>query len=554
MKRQLLAAAAVLLGMCSIAVGQQSEANPSPPAPLQQGERGDAAKRKLTPQDLADWIDQRFEEEYKRAGVTPAELVDDATFLRRAFLDLQGRIPTVAQTREFLDDTGSFKRQDYVDRLLNDDRQQYRFAQRSANHLARVWRRMMVPANAPGAGMATQLEPWLAKQFSNNTPYDQFARKLLTVTTPPPQQGPFTGLPAAPAQPAGPPDPDAEAFLFQQAVGGAPENLASAYVRVFLGVRINCAQCHDHPLADWKRSDFWGIAALFASPPTKSDQAMPAPTITPQEDPATFTAKLLWSPDPLKEIPAGKSTRELLADWMVSPQNPNFAATAVNRIWQYLCGRGLAGSVDELDRVTPEERRMLDDLARLFVESGYDVRWLISGIAKSRVYQQMVVTDSPADEAGFVHRPLKTLLPEQVFDSLEQALSLPIAKADNGPRFNGEREQFVARMNEAFVDVPADFKGGIPQALMLMNGKLTADATSLDNSRTLRAVVEAPFFSNEQKLEALYLASLTRKPEADELQFLLEHIKTKKTAAEQKAAYAEIMWGLLNSPEFVLSR
>jgi hypothetical protein len=197
---------------------------------------------------------------------------------------------------------------------------------------------------------------------------------------------------------------------------------------------------------------------------------------------------------------------------------------------------------------------MLDDLARLFVENGYDVRWLISGIAKSRVYQQSVVTESPADEAGFIHRPLKTLLPEQVFDSLEQALSLPIAKADNGPRFNGEREQFVARMNEAFVDVPADFKGGIPQALMLMNGKLTANATSLDNSRTLRAVVEAPFFSNEQKLEALYLASLTRKPEADELQFLLEHIKTKKTEAEQKATYAEIMWGLLNSPEFVLSR
>ena len=539
MTRVFLIAAAAVLVLSPLAWSQE-------PAP--------ASKRKLTTQDLADWIDRRFEEEYKRQGVEPAEAVDDATFLRRSFLDLQGRIPTVAQTREFLDDTGSFKRQDYVDRLLNDDRQQHRFAQRSANHLARVWRRMMVPANAPGAGMATQLEPWLAKQFSNNTPYDQFARKLLTVTTPPPQQAGFGGLQAVPAQPAGPVDPDADAFLFQQAVGGAPENLASAYVRVFLGVRINCAQCHDHPLADWKRSDFWGMAALFAAPPTKQPMATPAPTITPQEDPATFTAKLLWDPDPLKEIPANKSTRELLADWMISPQNPNFAATAVNRVWQYLCGRGLAGSVDELDRVTPEERKMLDDLAKLFVESGYDVRWLIAGIAKSRVYQQSVVPDGAGDEGGFVHRPLKTLLPEQVFDSLEQALSLPIAKIDNGPRFNGEREQFVARMNEAFVDVPADFKGGIPQALMLMNGKLTADATSLDNSRTLRAVVEAPFFSAEQKLEALYLASLTRKPQPDELAFLLEHIKTKKTEAEQKAAYAEIMWGLLNSPEFVLSR
>ncbi len=113
-----------------------------------------------------------------------------------------------------------------------------------------------------------------------------------------------------------------------------------------------------------------------------------------------------------------------------------------------------------------------------------------------------------------MHRPLKTLLPEQVFDSLEQALSLPVAKVDNGPRFNGEREQFVARMNEAAAESPADYKGGIPQALMLMNGKLTADATSLETSRTLRAVVEAPFLRQRRpKLETLYLAPLTRKPQ-----------------------------------------
>lgn len=509
------------------------------------------SRHKMTTQDLADWIDRRFEEEYKRAGVTPAEAVDDPTFLRRIFLDLQGRIPTVAQTRSFLDDSGSFKRQDYVDRLLNDDRQQHRFAQRSSSHLARVWRRMMVPSNSPGVAMATQLEPWLAKQFSSNTPYDQFARKLL-VATPAVPIAPGEARPQAP--PMTPADPDADAVLFQQAVGQMPENLASAYVRVFLGVRINCAQCHDHPLADWKRSDFWGVAALLSGPPTKQAQATPAPTIKPQDDEVTYTAKLLWSDQPLKEIPAEKSPRELLADWMIAPQNPNFAATAVNRIWQYLCGRGLAGSVDELDQVTPEERRMLDDLAKLFVESGYDVRWLITGIAKSRVYQQGVVREAPTEEAGFVHRPLKTLMPEQVFDSLEQALSLPIAKADNGPRFNGEREQFVARMDEAFVDVPADYKGGIPQALMLMNGKLTADATSLDNSRTLRAIVEAPFLNAEQKLEALFLASLTRRPEANELAFLLQHVNGQKTEPERKAAYAEIMWGLLNSPEFVLSR
>jgi hypothetical protein len=177
----------------------------------------------------------------------------------------------------------------------------------------------------------------------------------------------------------------------------------------------------------------------------------------------------------------------------------------------------------------------------------------VDGICKSRVYQQALSADSAGAES-FVHRPLKTLLPEQVFDSLEQAIGLAIGKADNGPRFNGEREQFVSRLNEAAPETPVDYKGGIPQALMLMNGRLTANATSLDSSRTLRAVVEAPFLPPEEKIEVLYLAALTRKTKEAELKFLLAHLERQTGEEERKAAYAEILWGLLNSPEFVLSR
>ncbi|MBW3596401.1 MAG: DUF1549 and DUF1553 domain-containing protein [Planctomycetes bacterium] len=498
--------------------------------------------RRLTPQELADWIDQRFAEEYRRLGAAPAAIVDDATFLRRIYLDLQGRIPTVAQMRDFLADQTSFKRQDYVDRLLANDQPPERFAQRSSEHLGRVWRRMMVPASAPNAAMAPQLDPWLAQQFAENTPYDEFARKLLAA--------PAAANPQTPAMMG----PDAGAAMFQQAVGPQPENLASAYVRVFLGVRIQCAQCHDHPMAAWSQNDFWGMAALLGAGAAAQNSPMPAPTIKPVTEDVAYTAKLLWSEEPLAEIPAGKSPRELLADWLVSPNNPNFAATAVNRTWQYLCGRGLVGSVDDLDQVSDEERKILDDLAKLFVDSGYDVAWLITGICKSKVYQQAAAGEPGGYGEGFVHRPLKTLLPEQVFDSLEQALNLPVARIDNGPRFNGERDQFVARMNESAAETPSDYKGGIPQALMLMNGKLTADATSLDNSRTLRAVIEAPFLADEEKIETLYMASLTRRPSEEEMAFLLEHVQSKKAPQERKQAYAEIFWGLLNSPEFVLSR
>lgn len=538
MARRSLIAVAVVVGLATSGWAQDESRHPH-------SDR--EAPGRITSQQLAEWIDARFAQQYQEMGVETAPAVDDATFLRRLYLDLQGRIPTVAQVRDFAADQNSLKRQNYVERLINSQERPDRFAERTSESLSRVWRRMMVPASAPGAGLAVQLEPWLAKQFAANTPYDQFARKLVLVSLPAPMPG---------VVPQGQPNdnPDAAAAVFQQAVGLMPENLASAYVRVFLGMRLNCAQCHDHPFADWKRGDFWGVAALLSGDNSKPAEAQPAPTIVADSTLGlTYRAKLLWSIEPLEGIPAGKSPREVLADWMTSPTNPNFAATAVNRLWQYLCGRGLAGSVDDLDRVSAGERRVLDELAKLFVESGYDMRWLTTGICQSRTYQQTYLPDA-AEEDSFTHRPLKTLLPEQVFDSLEQALGLPVAKADNGPRFNGQRAQFVARMNESATETPIDYKGGIPQALMLMNGKLTAEATNLDSSRTLRAVVEAPFLSEEAKIETLYLAALTRRPSEDEMIYLLNHVRQQPGEQEQKKAYAQILWGLINSPEFVLSR
>jgi len=519
------------------------------PAILVAQESPAALSSKMSTQELAQWIDQRFEAEYQRVGIKSVGPVSDATYLRRIFLDLQGRIPTVAQVRDFLADESPNKRNYYVDQLLTNDSQPERYARRASEHLARVWRRMMVPANSLNPDIAVGLEPWLARQFANNEPYDHFARKIVLAS---PRQ--LTAVPAT-GTPAESPDPDAPASLFQAAVGASPENLTSAFVRVFLGVRLNCAQCHDHPLAEWKQDDFWGVAALLTPNNGNSDSSRTAPTILSTEGKVSYKAKLLWSTAPLTEIPANKSPRELLADWMISPENPNFAPTAVNRVWQYLCGRGLAGSVDNLDQVSPIERQVLDDLAQLFIASGYDVRWLISGICKSRVYQQIVVgeLDEGTDDQQFTQRPLKALLPEQVFDSLEQALCLPVAKVDNGPRFNGDRDRFVARMNESAPEAPSDFKGGVPQALMLMNGKLTADATNLETSRTLRAVVDAPFLGNEEKIEALYFAALTRKPRPEEMTFLLNHVTAKSTAVDQKQAFAEILWGILNSPEFVLN-
>ncbi|MDA1232303.1 MAG: hypothetical protein O2856_16140, partial [Planctomycetota bacterium] len=149
-------------------------------------------------------------------------------------------------------------------------------------------------------------------------------------------------------------------------------------------------------------------------------------------------------------------------------------------------------------------------------------------------------------------RPLKTLSPEQVFDALEQALMLPVGRTDNGARFNGQRATVVQRLNEAFSDTPEDFSSGIPQALMMMNGALISEATDLQQSRTLRAVVDAPFLKDEDRLETLFLATLTRRPSDREREVLLKSVTAE--GAKRDQVFADIMWALLNSPEFVLSR
>ena len=502
-----------------------------------------AAAVRLTTEELARWIDERFAGVWGESKIAPPGIVDEATFLKRAFLDLTGSIPSVSEARDFLEYSSEQRRGALVDRLLNDPRRPEKYADRTAAHWATLWRRMMVPGNTPEAQMAVGLEPWLKEQFAANVPYDELVRKLVTARSD--GQAMAVVNPRVGTRNGGP-------TLFFQAVGGKPETSASSVSRIFLGVRIGCAECHDHPFAAWKQKDFWGMAAFFTGVSNGTVGDSPVAKIRPANGTTDYTAAFLGGEE--AKIANGKTSRETLADWMVSENNTMFAATAVNRVWQHLIGRGMTDSVDDLDKASPAERKILDDLAKLFVESGYDLRWLISGICKSQLYQRECIVLEEADSVpppGL--RPIKTLSPEQVFNSLEQALALPVARADGSARFNGLRDQLISRMNEAASNTPDEFRAGIPQALLLMNGRLTTEATDLDQSRTLRGVLDAPFLDTEAKLTTLYLATFSRPPRPDEKKFLLEHIR-KQDGDKQKQAYAEIFWGLLNSPEFVLEK
>lgn len=503
------------------------------------------AAPRMSTKELAQWIDSQFEQVWSDEEKARHPVVEDAVFLRRVSLDLLGAIPSIASARDFLADPSEYKRDIYVDNILGLAGQKSRVTDRSAEHLARVWRRVLVPGNGPSAAMASRLDPWLKSQFANNVHYDDMARALVLAK---PE--------APPAQVAGAPvvfTPSVGPIVLYDAVGATPENLANSFTRTFLGVRIGCAQCHDHPFAQWKQGDFWGVAAFFAGTGRGPNGEWKDDNVTKIRNEANSTdydARFLWGESP--NFPADKTPRQVFADWLTSPNNPNFASTAVNRVWQYLCGRGMTNAVDDLDTATPEERKILDQLAEHFERHDYDIRWLIGGICQSRTYQRACSSSESDDVAGT--RPVKTLLPEQVYDSLEQALALPVSRLDNGPRHNGQMNELIGRLNEAIGNNPEEFRGGIPQTLLLMNGQMIAKATDLQESRTLRAVVEAPFMRGDQKLDALFLAAFTRKPTDEERAFLMQYVESESDKQKQKTAYAEIFWGLLNSPEFVLSQ
>lgn len=468
------------------------------------------------PVELAAWIDARLEAVWRAKNLPVRPVASDEIFLRRIYLELTGSIPSVAEARDFLESPSSGKRERLIQSLLDD--------KRFAEHQARIWARTMAPAgNTRGP-----LENWLKSEFKMNTPFDQTAKALLTATG-----DANTATPAS----------------FYSAVGNTPERLAEAVARSLMGVRLGCAQCHNHPLASWKKEHFWGLAAFFSGTGAVGGRVSDgtATRITPTDSNQEYEAKFLQGPAP--QFTEGRKPRAVLADWIVTSENPYFAANVVNRVWQDLCGSGLVSTIDDLDTLEAEERKLiLDDLAAKFAASGYNLRWLIEGICLSRAYQR---ASAASIESGSAMRPVRTLSPDQVFAALDQSLSLRKGRTLS-PRYTQEGQTLMAQLEAARGSTPTDYKAGIPQALLLMNGSLVTQATTLEDSLTLRAVIEAPFLKDAEKLDTLFLAAYSRLPRTDERERFLKIVKAKPDAKSQRQAYANIFWAMLNSPEFVL--
>ncbi|MDY3552645.1 DUF1549 and DUF1553 domain-containing protein [Gemmata sp. JC717] len=499
---------------------------------------------------LATKIDRALESAWAKNNITPAAPASDAEFLRRVYLDLVGRVPSVAEARAFLEGSRADKRRALVAELLA--RPAY------ARHFAAVWRHLLLPeadTNFQVQFLAPGFEQWLQREFERNVPFDRMVRDVLTTpvdrdTTQQALRGDSVTSPVA----------------FYLAKEAKPENLAAASARVFLGIRLECAQCHDHPFATWTRDQFWGLAAFFSG--IRSQErgvgfAVPDKEILDRRElivPGSERVVQAMFPDgtePRWRFKVG--ARQTLAEWVTGGENPYFARAAVNRVWAYLFGVGLVEPVDELtgspDAVA-HHPELLDELAKAFVESGYDLKGLIEAITASRAYQ-LTSRGRAAAAPLFSRQQLRGLTAEQLFDSLAVATGQPDDLRED-PRFgarNTPRTEFVMKFGQQS-GRPVDHEMTIIQALTLMNGPFVTGATSPERSELLSAVLTAPFLTERGRIEAVYLAALARTPTANEMEKALALV-AKAAAGGQKArrdeAVADIFWALLNSAEFLFN-
>ena len=471
-------------------------------------------------------IDAALATKWESAGVTPSPRSEDAEFLRRVYLDLTGVIPKVSQAREFLHDQGRDKRRKLVDRLLA--------SPAHATHMANTWRGIMLPGNLSNEQLnsVAGVQNWLRGQFVENMRYDRMVGDLLVATG------------------SGNTGPG----LFYTALELKPEKLAASTARIFLGLQIDCAQCHDHPFDDWTQQDFWGYAAFFAQLRDADDSNLidgETGEVTLPDTEVVVKPKFPGGERASRDGEFG-SRRDKLAVWMASRGNEYLPQAAVNRIWAHLFGRGLVNPVDDLGRHNPPSHpQLFEQLSTYFVASGYDVRELFRTLTGTRAYQlSSRISGEVPSPSLFAAMAIKPLTAEQLYDSLDR--SLGERRVPPG-QLAQRRRAFLVKMQSQTRDA-TEFDAGVPQALTLMNGDEVAGATDPARSRVL-AALQAPLFRTEAAvLDVLFLATLSRFPRPEETSELGTYLKEAGgDKTKQQKARADVLWALLNSAEFVLN-
>ena len=476
-------------------------------------------------------IDELVAAGWKSERVAPAPPADDAEFLRRVSLDLAGVPPRVGDARAFLASSDPNKRMRVIEELVR--------SPQCAAHLANTWRNIMLPGGFDPERQEgiIGLHDWLRQQFASGARYDHMIADLLVATE---------GNRSGPA-------------LFYTTLQLKPEELATSTARIFLGLQIGCAQCHDHPFAHWKQRDFWGYAAFFARVKQSDMRGARFRLIDAEQGEVMVPGSPAAVPPVYPDGQAagdsqGDSRRRQLAVWVVSRDNPYVARAAVNWAWAHLFGRGLVEPIDDLGGHNPPSHpELFDELARYFIAAGFDLRELLCTIAGSRAYQLSSATETghTTPPRLFARMPLKVLTADQLYDSVRRSCLGDRQQSDTSPLNDAERQAFLTRFESPSRN-PGEFQAGAPQALRLMHGTEIRRLAGVDQSPLVKAL-DHQLFDLDEQIDVLMLATLTRYPDSAERERLATMLAGSSNPTERRQAMANILWALLNTAEFALN-
>lgn len=504
-------------------------------------------------QRVISQINALLEADWRRLEVTPAPRADDAEWVRRVYLHLAGRIPTWEEAERFLEDSRPDKRTQLVERLLEDGAY--------ARNFSTIWTQLLVGRSPPPRVNRAALQKYLRMSFAANRPWHEMVAELLAAEGRTDENGAANFL---------------VAHLNNQAVPATA--IAS---RLFLGVQMHCAQCHNHPFNDTKQTTFWEFNSFFQQADVvfrRSNRESVAELVNQAEGGPIYyetingLMKVAYPKFNGTEVDASPQVnrRKELAKLIATGDRPQLALAFVNRMWAHFHGAGFTQPLDDMGPHNPPSHpELLDFLSESFVHSGYDVKQLIRWICGSASYQLSSRHPSGDDEvaaglpATFKQVYVRPMSAEQLYDSLVTATQAHRAGAGNWEEAEAQRQawlqEFVISLENDENDEAETLSGTYAQALMLMNGALIEESLSLAPGTFLGDLVRERS-SEQEKIRRLCLAALSRPPTAKEwpaMQRLIHASAANRSrapgrTAQPAAGYQDLFWALLNSNEFAL--
>jgi hypothetical protein len=484
-----------------------------------------------------NFVDHHAFKKLEQLQILPSELCTDEEFVRRVYLDVIGILPQPVETTAFLADADPEKRAKLIGALL--ERPEF------AQFWALKWGDLLRIRNAKvSVGGVHKFQRWLVAAFRDNMPYDQFARELLTATG-----STFE-------------NPPANYYRTATETNDCTETTS----QLFLGIRIQCAKCHNHPFERWSQDNYYGIGAFF-------NRVQRKPGVNPEEQviwvaragevtqPRTGQQMQPWLPlTGTAELSGEGDRREAFVGWLVKPDNPFFAKVEVNRIWGHLFGRGIVEPVDDFrDSNPPSSAALISALADDFANNGYDRRRVMRTILNSRTYQLSSRKSefNAEDVKYFSHANTRLLSAEQLLDAIcrvtgvaEKFAGLPSGtRATQLPSPDVDIEflkVFGQPARETACACERSSDSNLSQALQMINGPLVHGKVRDEHNR-LRSEVAAEK-TNDQIVDELYLAALCRHASDAEMATATAHIAN---AGDRMRGLEDVCWALLNANEFL---